>query len=156
AMGREMVHEFNVDFTEYKIAEEIAYVVDVPTMERYMESVELVEIGGKNKVTFRFNSQEFIDKYEIVESGKYVETDDVVVDGDFVNYTFEIADLSETLATKITINAMGREMVHEFNVDFTDYKSKEEIDKPVDGENPKDKEDPKEDPKEEVEDPNEE
>src|SRR5699024_9711511 len=99
---------------------------------------------------------------EIVESGKYVETDDVVVDGDFVNYTFEIADLSETLATKITINAMGREMVHEFNVDFTDYKSKEEIDKPVDGENPKDeedpkdKEDPKEDPKEEVEDPNEE
>src|SRR5699024_10133722 len=98
AMGREMVHEFNVDFKEYKIAEELAYVVDVPTMERYMESVELVEIGGKNKVTCRFKSQEFIDKYEIVESGKYVETDDVVVDGDFVNYTFEIADLSETLA----------------------------------------------------------
>src|SRR5690625_4164364 len=76
----------NLSIVNEANAKELSYEVDVQTMERYMETVILSEIDGKNEVTFRFNTQEFIDNFEIKQAGEYVGTEDVIVDGDFVEY----------------------------------------------------------------------
>src|SRR5699024_10458750 len=107
--------------TEQKVYEDgefkLDYTVDVPAMDRYMEKpAQLIIDEGENEVIIRFNTQQFIDKFEVEKDGKLVDAKRQAVDDDFVDYVFSVDDLAAPLHSKITIDAMGRTMEHEFNI----------------------------------------
>src|SRR5699024_8427032 len=109
--------------TEQKVYEDgefkLDYTVDVPAMDRYMEKpAQLIIDEGENEVIIRFNTQQFIDKFEVEKDGKLVDAKRQAVDDDFVDYVFSVDDLAAPLHSKITIDAMGRTMEHEFNITF--------------------------------------
>src|SRR5699024_5564044 len=109
--------------TEQKVYEDgefkLDYTVDVPAMDRYMEKpAQLIIDEGENEVIIRFKTQQFIDKFEVEKDGKLVDAKRQSVDDDFVDYVFSVDDLAAPLHSKITIDAMGRTMEHEFNITF--------------------------------------
>src|SRR5699024_6979683 len=110
--------------TEQKVYEDgefkLDYSVDVPTMDRFMEKpAQLVIDEGENKVTVRFNSQQFIGNFEVETNGKLVDAKKLEeVDGKYVDYDFHVENLDTPLLSKVTVNTPKGTMEHEFNITF--------------------------------------